>query len=75
MVPMLSRPRTSLPQAATSPRARSTAARASRAGPRNASPASVTRTRRLVRSNSRVPNSLSSRAIWWLSADWTTKQR
>lgn len=63
MVPMLSWPRTSLPTAATSQRARSIAAKASRAGPRNASPAAVMRTWRLVRSNSRVPNSLSNRAI------------
>ena len=42
---------------------------------RNASPASVTRTLRLVRAKSTCPSSRSSAAIWWLSADCVTKQR
>lgn len=73
--PTVRRPRTSPTVAATSAAARSAASRHCRAAGRNAAPAGVNRTRRLVRSNSLAPNSFSRRAIWWLSADWTTRQR
>ncbi|ETK34617.1 hypothetical protein MPTA5024_18480 [Microbispora sp. ATCC PTA-5024] len=73
--PTASRPRTSPTAAATSATARSAASRHCRAAGRNAAPAGLRRTRRLVRSKSFAPSSRSSRAIWWLSADWTTRHR
>lgn len=69
------RPRTSPTAAATSAAARSAASRHWRAAGKKATPAGVNRTRRLVRSKSLAPSSFSRRAIWWLSADWTTRQR
>ena len=63
------RPRRTPRSSSTSARAPSTSARTRRARAAIASPASVGVTRRLVRSNSGVPSSCSSRRIWCDSAD------
>ena len=68
--PIQTRPRRTPRSSSTSARAPSTSARTRRARAAIASPASVGVTRRLVRSNSGVPSSCSSRRIWCDSADW-----
>ena len=67
--PIQMRPRRTPRSSSTSARAPSTSARTRRARAAIASPASVGVTRRLVRSNSGVPSSCSSRRIWCDSAD------